>query len=269
MTKTRSGRGAVRTPPPKAPRKPIDWDELISRVPWRKLSVISAAIVILMAGWLGRHAITDWFDRPLIKVEVQGEFVHLKRESIEGELNKYLGKSFLGLDLEKVKLDLEQHPWIYSVAINRKWPNALFVRITEQQPVARWNHQALLNAWGERFEPQERSGFELLPALFGDDSQSEIVLRQYVDYKTRMGRHGIELTGLKKESRGAWTLFLPEGVQVLLGRQDEMARMDRFLVAYDRQLASRLSEIKAVDARYTNGVSVQWLNAEKQKETHK
>ena len=35
-------------------------------------------------------------------------------------------------------------------------------------------------------------------------------------------------------------------------------RFQRFITVYENRLASRLDEVSRVDARYSNGVAVQW-----------
>jgi len=70
--------------------------------------------------------------------------------------------------------------------------------------------------------------------------------------------HGLGFSGLNLEQRGAWTLRLGNGIDVVLGRDQVEQRFERFMTVYQARLASRADEVSRVDARYTNGVAVQW-----------
>ena len=51
---------------------------------------------------------------------------------------------------------------------------------------------------------------------------------------------------------------MTNGIEVALGRDQVEKRFDRFVTVYQRRLASRAAEVERIDARYTNGVAVQW-----------
>ena len=70
--------------------------------------------------------------------------------------------------------------------------------------------------------------------------------------------YGLGFAGLTLEQRGAWTLTLANGIEVVLGRDQVEQRFERFITVYENRLASRVSEVSRVDARYSNGVAVQW-----------
>ena len=67
------------------------------------------------------------------------------------------------------------------------------------------------------------------------------------------------MASLTMESRGGWKFKLNDDVEVLLGREDIMERMTRYLqIVAGRELAARMSDIKTIDTRYSNGVAVSW-----------
>ncbi|MBL83971.1 MAG: cell division protein FtsQ, partial [Marinobacter sp.] len=55
---------------------------------------------------------------------------------------------------------------------------------------------------------------------------------------------------------------LANGIEVVLGRDQVEARFERFVTVYQERLASRSDEVRRVDARYSNGVAVQWKPSE-------
>ena len=48
------------------------------------------------------------------------------------------------------------------------------------------------------------------------------------------------------------------GIQIQLGREDTLAKLQRFLVVIDDQLNDRLANIDNVDMRYKQGFAVAW-----------
>ena len=69
--------------------------------------------------------------------------------------------------------------------------------------------------------------------------------------------YGHEIRLLKKSERGAWTIETRDRLHVLLGKEDLKARMQRFLTVIDR-LQNEGKRIARIDARYINGVAVQF-----------
>ena len=70
--------------------------------------------------------------------------------------------------------------------------------------------------------------------------------------------YGLGFAGLSLEERGAWTLTLTNGIEVVLGRDQVEERFERFIAVYENRLAARVDEVSRIDARYSNGVAVQW-----------
>ena len=43
-------------------------------------------------------------------------------------------------------------PWVYSVAVRKQWPNELKIYVVDQNPVALWNGDFLINQAGKFFK---------------------------------------------------------------------------------------------------------------------
>lgn len=68
-------------------------------------------------------------------IEIRGCKVTTQQEIRDSGGFNY-GVSLFAIDTEKSVADLEEHAWIKSVVIKRKWPNRLLVNITEYRPEA-------------------------------------------------------------------------------------------------------------------------------------
>ena len=104
---------------------------------------------------------------------------------------------------------------------------------------------------------------QLEDALGRDGAQAPLWrLETVIDQERRPLGRRIDDTAARYELtvRGAWTLTLANGIEVALGRDQVEERFERFLTVYEGRLAVRADEVRRVDARYTNGVAVQWKN---------
>lgn len=54
------------------------------------------------------------------------------------------GKSLFSIDLVQVKNKLEEVPWVNAVSVERRFPDTLFIRISEREPVAIWQNKSQL-----------------------------------------------------------------------------------------------------------------------------
>ncbi|MCP5160956.1 MAG: FtsQ-type POTRA domain-containing protein [Hahellaceae bacterium] len=228
------------------------------RLPWRKLVGSLVVVMFSIALVIGSEPLIAKLDRPIALVEVQGEFQYLPMAQLETHLQGFLGESFLAIDLDKVKQSAEALPWVYSASVQRVWPSKLVVQVTEQQPAARWNGDALLNVWGQIFTPDSLAGFDHLADLSGPDSEAIKVLSQFAHWQQALMKHSININGVRLEARGAWNLKLEDEVWVLLGRGELDHRLARFAKVYTRVLKPNVSDVAQIDVRYTNGIAVRW-----------
>lgn len=231
---------------------------VLAAVPWLKVG-IGATVVLLaaMLPWAMDRALTA-MDQQIVAVDVHGDFLGESRIAIERAAGAWVGKSYFASDLEAIKAELEQRPWVASAAVKRVWPGRLEIDIREKKPLAYWTNGRLVSRSGELFTPPNPEVAGRLPRLAGPDERVREVIAMARTMSERLVGHGLGFAGLSLETRGAWTLTLNSGVEVVLGRDQVSRRFERFITVYENRLASRLNEVSRVDARYSNGVAVQW-----------
>lgn len=249
-------RGATSLEPDGDRFNPLAW--MLSSVPWLQVG-LGATVVLLaaMVPW-ATGQVLGAMDRQIMAIDVRGDLVGESQVALERRVGQWVGKSFFATDLAEVKTALEQRPWVETAAVRRIWPDRLVVDIREKKPLAYWNDDQLVSRAGELFAPVNRDIAGRLPRLAGPDDR----VRDVIDMGRRMADtlsdHGLGFAGLTLEPRGAWTLQLANGIEVSLGRDQVAQRFERFMAVYQEQLAVRADEVQRIDARYTNGVAVQW-----------
>ena len=231
---------------------------ILAAVPW--LQVGLGATVVLLAALVpwGTDRLLTAMDQQILAVDVQGQFVGDSRVGVERAAGAWIGKSYFSTDLADIKAVLEQRPWVESAAVKRVWPGRLVIDIREKKPLAYWSDGRLVSRSGELFSPPNPEVAGRLPKLSGPDERVREVITMARTMSEQLYGYGLGFAGLALEARGAWTLTLANGIEVVLGRDKVEQRFERFITVYENRLASRVDEVSRVDARYTNGIAVQW-----------
>lgn len=237
-----------------ARRRRIDWGAPLLAGTLLAM-VVAAAFPVL---WL--------LDRPIRAIEIEAPFRRVLADRIEAAVASELPGGFLSADLEAMRRQVAAIPWVDRVQIERRWPDSLRIKLTEQVAAARWGEAGLLNMRGELFAADARHVPVELPRLAGPDGMEIEVAQRYRDLHRRLLKLGMDVAALSVDERGAWQLELSNGVGVQLGRHDVDARIDRFVAVVTVLIATRPSEISYIDMRYSNGFAVGWsrpMNAER------
>lgn len=230
--------------------------------PWvRGLGLLILLIVLAAAVYFSLKPLSSLLERPLSSVTVEGDFRYVSKGRTTELISAELDGDFLQLDLMRLKSVLEQDPWVEYASLGRRWPDVLLVKMVEQKPIARWGEQSFLNQRGEIIHVGD-SGVERLaelPILSGDEADANKIMRQYQDLSQLVRTRGLEVQALSCDRKKSWRMTVRGGVDIVIGRDQVMEKMHRFLTVYDEHLQLLWSDIKTIDVRYSNGVAVRWL----------
>ncbi|WP_299200290.1 cell division protein FtsQ/DivIB [uncultured Amphritea sp.] len=228
---------------------------------WIKPATILTALAVFVA--LVNYCygtVYSWLDKPVERVTFDGSTRHLDRQQLAASSVALMNGGLLSADLDAVKTGIQENPWVYQIGVTRRWPAALYLQITEEVPVARWGDDGLLNHEGDIFWPDEAASYTTLPLLKGPSGNTAMMMSEYYDLNQMLRNAGLQLVELKLEARGAWTLILNNGIKVVVGRDQVVARLERFLTVYQQRLQAEADagRIEQIDIRYNNGIAVKW-----------
>jgi cell division protein FtsQ len=220
-------------------------------------TLLGVLMIVVLIGAGGR-ALWLWLDKPIARVSISGDLNYVSASYLQKELAPLVrGHTWLSLSLSDLRNEAREIGWLREVTVSREWPNTLRFVLYEQEPVARWNDELLLNTRGQPFSPGPVADFgRRLPDLGGPVGSGREVLEYYDSLRRALSGLGLSITQLRLEPRGAWRFQINDGVWVILGRADLDARLARFIAAWKRQLGEEASQIRYIDLRYPNGVSV-------------
>jgi len=229
---------------------------IIKRLFWPVL------MVLLVAGALSMgDRILPLIDRPISKIMVRGELSPASQQLVEQLVAPYAGSSFFEADMSGLRAALEQMPWISQAEVRRVWPDRVQVSLEEQLPIARWGEAALLNNSGAAFTPRDREEYRHLPLLQGPQRAQQQVMQQYQMLSQMLRPLGFSIARLELRERGSWFVTTAQGIELLLGRDHQVEKVQRFVAIYNKVLKDKLASIASVDLRYPNGLAVAWREA--------
>lgn len=216
---------------------------------------ITAFAAILIAGSIV-FAIGER-ERAINYLSITGNVSTLQRNSITEIL---LAMDTPLSDIESVKKVLTEVGWINDADVALRWPDELVVNVQPQQAIAYWNDNAFINSEGVVFETEYLVGGDL-PQLYGPKGTEQVVMGHYQRLNRALlkSRHFIEVLVLN--DRGSLEFENQHGVRVFLGNVDVKQRLQRFL-----KVSVKIAELELtpqrIDTRYTNGVAVNFIEAE-------
>ncbi|HET8596628.1 MAG TPA: cell division protein FtsQ/DivIB [Castellaniella sp.] len=234
------------------------------------------AVVAMVAGALAWTVRRPYFSIQQIALAPMAgaALQYVSPTSLQTALAGQVRGNFFLLDLDQVRRRIEAVPWVRHAAIRRVWPSTLLVRIEEQQPLALWNENQMINTWGEAFtaNPGELPDDLHLPQLNGPTNSERLVVQRYAEIARWFAPLGLSVREATLTPRYAWEVSLSDGVRLTLGRDPAAdvadphgrsgalpfaARIERFVQAWpalSRRLGDRM--IASADLRYPNGFAI-------------
>jgi len=230
-------------------RQPVAWQNVV-----RYTAVVSIVIVAVMAGvWLQQKEIL-----PVLHVTVEGQFESASQSLLEKAVKPYVTGNFLTINVAELRKVGKAQAWIKDIQVKRSWPDSLHLVVEEQNAIAQWGDDALVNTEGELFFPAKASFPKGLVKLGALNETSKELTQRYVDIVAHFAPLDLVVSQLKMDKRHALFIQFDGGMTLLLGRADNDKRIMRFKTLYQSGLRQYKNEIETVDMRYTNGVAVAW-----------
>lgn len=221
------------------------------------LALVVLPVVAVVNGWAGAAQF------PLRTLRVQGQLQRVDEARLRATVAPYAQRGFFAVQLDRVQHAVTALPWVEHADVRKHWPDVLIVAISEHRPFARWGTDRLLSEHGRIFPA---SGIQVprgLPLLDGPPARVPEVVALYNQARDRLANAG-GVRGVALDKRGSWSITLNNGTEVVLGRSDPEARLQRFAPLLPRLAAQHPGRrLVRADLRYTNGFSLSWVDLPK------
>jgi cell division protein FtsQ len=211
---------------------------------------------LLLACGVALPVVQEFKGHTVNSVRVAGEFQHVSRATLEQVVAGEITKGFFEVDVEAVRSAARALPWVREASVRRVWPDSLHVAIVERVPVARWNEDALMEADGDLFHPDNAVTAEPLPGFFGPPESEHEVLSAYARFHAALGSLGGGIATLRLLERGGWRVGLAGGVTLVLAEGQDAPTLKRFSRAASKEFGPLLIGVRQADLRYAGGFAV-------------
>jgi cell division protein FtsQ len=173
----------------------------------------------------------------------------VSREAILAAVAAPRGTPLLAVDIDAAKTKLEALAWVKRAEIERQFPDTIFIRLTEREPMAFWQRQgklALIDTEGLVVATDGLDGFNSLIVLVGEDApQNAAALLDLLSQEPTLQKH---VAAAVRVGGRRWNLRLDNGIDVALPEQDADAAWHR-LATLERSEGLLERAILAVDLR--------------------
>lgn len=220
-------------------------------------------VVLLLSGLVWQYGLDAIHARletalPIKHVRTEGVFQYLSKDEIKTALKPLVKTGFFDADVQVIHDAVAELPWVESVTVKRVWPDAIDIKVKERKPFVRWGEKSLITAEGIIFTPKSIEPFEDLMILNGPDQQQVKVLEIMKGVKTALADQSLELAEFSINNRWAWKIKLANGLEILLGRSEQLKKLQRFLKTLTVLKQEQIDAMEVVDLRYPNGYAVSW-----------
>jgi cell division protein FtsQ len=195
---------------------------------------------------------------PIKYVRTEGVFQYLSKNEIKTVLQPLVMSGFFDADMQAIHSAVSTMPWVDTVTVKRIWPDTIDIKVRERKPFARWGKESLITEQGVIFTPKNSDQFQNLTVVSGPELQQVKVLEIMKGIKTALADQSMELAEFTVNDRWAWKIKLANGLEILLGRNEQLKKLQRFLKTLAVLKEERVEQMAIVDLRYPNGFAVSW-----------
>ena len=143
---------------------------------------------------------------PVQVIDFSGDYQYIDITKLERLIREAQPGSFFALDVNDVFRLVEAQPWVYRASVRKKWPNTLKIYLVEQQPVAKWNEDLLLNPYGDTFNAEGKA--LVLPRLYGPGGSEKTALEGFNAMHALLATTNMDIAELSLSERFAWQVQL-------------------------------------------------------------
>lgn len=213
------------------------------------LAGVVIGLGVIAGAWVGLRHLPRL---PVTELAVYGKLERVDAEAVR--LNALPdGADVLMLDLAQVRERVKALPWVRDVEVRRSPPARIEITIEEHQPLAIWREQdrtLLVNTKSEIFTADHDLK---LPVMAGPAGTASLVVAEAARVASVLGEIPAEV---HLSDRRAWSVKLADNTRIELGREETLARLERF--ARVRQDITMLKQPGLrVDLRYPSGLAIQ------------
>jgi cell division protein FtsQ len=191
---------------------------------------------------------TARFGLVVADIQVEGRETS-DRETILAALGARPGTPILAMSPRRAKEQLESLPWVRSAVVERRLPDALYVRLVERKPLALWQHGGkleLIDREGAAIPVTQLDRFVKLPMVVGGSAATHA--SELLDMLATEPDLASRVSAAIWVGDRRWNLRIDNSIDVLLP-SDGAANAWALLARLERSSAILKRDVEVVDVR--------------------
>ena len=221
----------------------------------RSLSVFTAVVFLVLRVQSIRVA-WGYVSGPLDLVRVEGDLSEGERTVVVAAVHEAMSKGDL-ISARALRQEIANINWVRAVTVRRTWPNSVHVAVNREIPTVRWGFNDYLNGKGDILSMAENYSADL-PSVNAAYADSATSIQVFKTFSALVERSGLRITELEESRAVGWTVTFANGLSVEMGKKDLLQRLRRFVHVYEEILQGNENHVVDADARYPNGVAIEW-----------
>ena len=195
---------------------------------------------------------------PIKNAKIFATYEHVDKKPLQKVISKYLSNGFFYLNVNGMKQELLNFPWIYAVSVKRQLPDTITINVAEQHALLQWGEDALINPDGKRFSPKISTFPKNLPIIFGPEKQASEIFTTYQKMLRALEPLDLTIKKLNLNPRHFWELVLSNDAKVYLKEVNPVTQLELMANLYRKITANHSNSPKSIDLRYQSGLAVKW-----------
>lgn len=238
------------------PRESRPWWHILTAL-LEMFLIVGLLALIALACYAAYKRMTEHAFFPLKRVILLEPLKYADPTNVTDVVRAYGETDLVHVRVGDLARELAGLSWVREVAVDKKWPDAVEVRLVEREPVVRWGSKAFLDADGVQFSLPDSPALQGLFTVGGPEGYEQTVLEHYRIVAPWLASHNIGVQSITLDPRLVWHVGVGE-IDVILGRDQLSERLRKLVVVNRRVIEPYRPYIHSVDLRYQDGFSVRW-----------
>ncbi len=197
----------------------------------------------------------------LKKIDIEG-IDSEEAEALKKKLGLEVGTPSLQVKPWLIKEQLEKSPLIHMVLVERRFPDEIYIKISERVPMARWQHKRKIKlidhqgrvmplSYKQKISQNDpspiASPLQKLPLFIGKEAPEKGIL--FLKKIQRFEEITRQITALNNISNRRWTIYLNGDLEVKLPEEDTDSALKK-LCELEREGLLTIRKVQMIDLRY-------------------
>ena len=190
---------------------------------------------------------------PIKTISFKGEFIYADEKGIRKQLQFFIGKDLIKIDILKIKESIKKNDWVNNVLVERRFPDTLFIEIFEFQPAILWNNEYYIDDKGIKFKVEKNIALNL-PEIKSDTLNYLVMYDLYMSLSNMLKK--VDLSILSISHKNDMLDIHTNKYNFLVRYSEYSQKIDEFIHVFEQFQNKNKKNIKTIDLRYPTGFAV-------------